>query len=377
MDSKAPSSVQELSPSLGGNPDLSDTKPVRASEELDWKALEAYTREHLAAALGAQFDAASPLTIEQFPGGHSNLTYLLRFGQQEFVMRRPPFGPVPPKAHDMAREYRILAAVHPAYPLAPRPFLLCEDASIIGSVFYLMERRHGLVVRNEEPPELAGRPAERRRVSEAMVDALADMHLVDVKAHGLDALGKPAGFVERQVRGWNERWFRSQTTELPEMNSLAAWLLERLPPDPAKPALVHGDFKLDNVMLDAHDIGRLVAVLDWEMSAIGDPLVDLGIVLGYWVHILMVEQRDAVTSVTHHEGWFTRAEVLERYGARTGFDLTNIAFYEVFAIFKLAVVLQQIFYRYHRGQTDDQRFATLDQRVTKLAHVATSLAEKS
>src|ERR1044071_4457284 len=145
MNSEVPTSVQAVSPSLGGSPDSSDTKPVRRSEELDWKALEAYARENLTAALGTQFDAAAPLTIEQFPGGHSNLTYLLRFGHQEFVMRRPPFGPVPPKAHDMAREYRILAAVHPAYPLAPRPFLLCEDAGIIGSVFYLMERRHGLV----------------------------------------------------------------------------------------------------------------------------------------------------------------------------------------------------------------------------------------
>jgi aminoglycoside phosphotransferase (APT) family kinase protein len=376
MDSEAPSSVQELSPLPDGAPDASDTRPVRRSEELDWKAVEAYAREHLAETLGAQFDASSRFAVEQFPGGHSNLTYLLRFGNQEFVMRRPPFGPVPPKAHDMAREYRILSAVHPVYPLAPRPYLLCEDASIIGSVFYLMERRRGLVVRSEEPPELAGQPDARRRVSEAIVDAFAEMHLIDVKAHGLESLGKPAGFVERQVRGWNERWFRSQTTELPEMNSLAAWLLERLPPDPVRPALVHGDFKLDNVMLDARNIGQLVAVLDWEMSAIGDPLVDLGILLGYWAHILMVEQRDAVTSVTHHEGWFTRAEILDRYSVRTRFDLTNIAFYEVFAIFKLAVVLQQIFYRYHRGQTDDPRFAALDQRVTKLARVATSLAEK-
>ena len=357
-------------------PDSSDTRPVRASEELDWDALAAYVREKLAAALGEQFDAAAPLEVEQFPGGHSNLTYLLRFGDQEFVMRRPPFGPVPPKAHDMAREYRILEAVHPVYTLAPRPLLLCEDACVIGSTFYIMERRRGLVVRTEEPPELAGRPRARRRASAAVVDALASLHAVDIEAHGLIALGKPFGFVARQVHGWSERWKRSQTSELRLMDMLAAWLVERLPPDPQRPTLVHGDFKLDNVMLDPQDTGQLVGVFDWEMSTVGDPLVDLGIFLAYWVHTSTASQRGSIASVTHGEGWFTRAEIIERYSRQTKFDLTNITFYEVFAVFKLAVVLQQIFYRYHRGQTDDPRFAALDEHVKWLAHIATGLAEK-
>jgi aminoglycoside phosphotransferase (APT) family kinase protein len=366
-------------PSLasGETVDSSDTKPVRASEQLDWEALACYARERLKAELGDRFDATAPMIVEQFPGGHSNLTYLLRFGNQEFAMRRPPFGPVPPKAHDMARECRILAAVHPVFPLAPRPYVLCEDTSVIGSTFYIMERRHGLVIRYDEPPELTDRPAERRRVSVAMVDVLADLHLVDISAHGLAALGKPAGFVERQVRGWLQRWQGSQTSEQPEMDALAQWLVERLPLDPARPALLHGDFKLDNVMLDALDLGRLVAVFDWEMSAVGDPLVDFGILLAYWIHTVPASQGDALTSVTCRPGWFTREEMLERYAARTGFDLTKIEFYEVFAVFKLAVVLQQIFYRYHRGQTDDPRFATLDKRVTWLARIATTLAEKA
>jgi aminoglycoside phosphotransferase (APT) family kinase protein len=358
-------------------PDSSDTKPVRASEQLDWDALARYTRSRLAAELSERFDVSSPLTVEQFPGGHSNLTYLLRFGEQEFVMRRPPFGPVAPTAHNMAREYRILAAVHPVFPLAPRPFALCEDDSVVGSTFYLMERRHGLVVRFEEPPELTNRPVERRRVSEAMVDALADLHKVDVSAPPLSSLGKPAGFVGRQVSGWSDRWKRSQTSDLSEMDALSRWLVEHLPPDPSRPSLVHGDFKLDNVMLDADDIGRIVAVFDWEMSAVGDPLVDLGILLAYWVHTATESQRDALTSITHGAGWFTRQEILKRYGARTGLDLTKIAFYEVFAVFKLAVVLQQIFFRYHRGQTDDQRFARLDERVTWLARIGAALVEKS
>ena len=374
--SDEPTSLIAAAPAEVATADSSDTNPVRASEQLDWDALAGYARERLAAELGDRFDATAPMIVEQFPGGHSNLTYLLRFGRQECVMRRPPFGPVPPKAHDMARECRILAAVHPVFPLAPQPYVLCEDASVIGSTFYLMERRHGLVVRYDEPPEIADQPEARRRVSAAMVDALADLHAVEINAHGLAALGKPSGFVERQVRGWSERWKRSQTSEQPGMDLLAAWLVDRLPPDAARPTLLHGDFKLDNVMLDALDVGRLIAVFDWEMSAVGDPLVDLGILLAYWVHTVPASQGDALTSVTRRPGWFTRAEMLERYAARTGSDLTKIEFYEVFAVFKLAVVLQQIFYRFHRGQTDDARFARLDERVKWLERIAAALAER-
>lgn len=357
--------------------DSSDTNPVRASEQLAWDNLAAYARPKLQAVLVDGFDESAPLTVEQFHGGHSNLTYLLRFGDQEFVMRRPPFGPLALKAHDMAREYRILEAVHNVFPLAPRPFALCEDTSVIGSVFYIMERRHGLVVRFEEPPELANRPAERRRVSEAMVAALAALHNVDISAPKLSALGKPAGFVERQVSGWGERWKRSQTSELPEMDMLAAWLTAHLPSDPLRPTLVHGDFKLDNVMLDSADLGRIVGVFDWEMCAVGDPLVDVGILLCYWVHTAKATQRDALTSVTDRPGWFTREEILERYAAQTRINLANITFYEVFAVFKLTVVLQQIFFRYHHGQTDDPRFATLDQRVEWLARIGASLVARS
>jgi len=347
----------------------SDTRPVRQSEQLDWDALAEYVRENL-------LHSDSPMTVEQFPGGHSNLTYLLRFGDQEFVMRRPPFGPVPPKAHDMAREYRILAAVNPVFNLAPKPLLLCEDTSVIGSIFYLMERRHGIILRVAEPPEFEAQPILRRRTSEAMIDTLADLHNVDITESGLTGVGKPAGFVERQLKGWRERWHGSQTTELPEMDMLAAWLSDRLPADPIRPTLVHGDFKLDNVMLDASDFGRMVAVFDWEMSTVGDPLVDLGILLCYWLHTVPVSQGDAAVSMTQRPGWFTRKEIVDRYAARTGFDLNGLYFYEVFAVFKLAVVLQQIFYRYHHGQTDDARFATLDERVKLLARIAVSLVEK-
>ena len=354
-------------------PDAPDARPVRPTEQLDWARLAAYLREHLAACGIAGLDLSREMQVAQFPGGHSNLTYLLRFGDTELVLRRPPLGPVPPTAHDMAREHRWLAAVHPVFPRAPRPYLLCEDAGIVGSVFYVMERRHGLIVRHEEPPALAaspGRTAARRRVSEALVDALADLHGIDVTASALAGLGKPAGFVERQVRGWTDRWQRSKIADLPEMDALAGWLSGRLPPQPERPAIVHGDFKLDNVVLDASDVGSVVAVLDWEMSALGDPLVDVGILLAYWAPTARPGQRDALTSVTDRPGWCTRDEIVERYAARTGRDVSAITFYETFAMFKVAVVIQQIFYRYVRGQTNDPRFAGFGERVTYLAREA-------
>jgi aminoglycoside phosphotransferase (APT) family kinase protein len=329
---------------------MSDTRPVRPTEQLDWPKIAAY--------LGLR-----DLQVEQFPGGHSNLTYLLRSGDRELVLRRPPFGPVPPRAHDMAREFRVLAAVHPLFPLAPEPYVLCEDTSVAGAVFYTMERRHGVVIRTDEPPEF-DEPL-RRDVSASIVDTLADLHAV----RGIESLGKPAGFVARQIRGWTERWHGSKTSDVPEMEQLAAWLAQRIPPDPARPALVHGDYKLDNVMLDGRDPRRLAGVFDWEMAAVGDPLVDVGILLCYWVHI-----DDPVTA---RPGWSGRDEILARYAARASASLDGIALYEVFAVFKLAVVLQQIYARYVRGQTDDPRFASMGERVTMLARKAAAMAAEA
>ena len=350
-----------------------DTRDVR--EPLDWPRLEAYLHKHLAGVALAGLDLSRPMSVEQFAGGHSNLTYLVRFGSCELVLRRPPFGPIPPTAHDMAREHRWLGALHSLYSLAPRPFLFCDDAGVIGANFYLMERRRGVVVRSEEPPALADRPDMRRRVSAALIDALVDLHAIDVVKTSLSALGKPAGFVERQVRGWTDRWNKSKTGEIPEMEALAGWLLREMPADPARAAVVHGDFKLDNVMLDAGDLARLVAVFDWEMCALGDPLVDVGILLAYWTRSEPPEHRDALTTITDRPGWFSRNEIIERYATGSGRDLSNIHFYETFALFKIAVVIQQIYSRYARGQTDDPRFAHFDVRIAHLARQAAALAE--
>ncbi|HEY0143873.1 MAG TPA: phosphotransferase family protein [Thermoanaerobaculia bacterium] len=344
---------------------MNDTRPVRSSEQLDWEKLAEYLRREL--------NVAGPMTVSQFAGGHSNLTYDLAFGDFELVLRRPPFGPVPPRAHDMARECRVLSAVHPHFPLAPRPYLLCEDTSVIGSVFYVMERRRGIVLRTDEPSffdeEL------RARVSGSMIDTLAGLHGIDVAAHGLGALGKPAGFVARQIKGWTERWHGSKTSDVADMEWLARWLEERIPADPPRATLVHGDYKLDNVMLADDDPSRLVGVFDWEMSAIGDPLVDLGILLCYWVHA--VSESDAMPGITRRAGWFARDEIIARYAVRSGAAVDNIAVYEVFAVFKLAVVIQQIYARYVRGQTNDPRFAALGERVAWLARIARELASRA
>lgn len=349
-----------------------ETTAVRAGETLDWSRLAAYVRAHFA-------DSGEPvshdeMSVEQFPGGHSNLTYLLRFGEREFVCRRPPFGTLPPRAHDMAREYRLLARVHSVFTLAPRPILLCEDASVIGVTFYLMERRRGLIIRAHEPAFIDGRADVRRAISSNLVDALVALHAVDVRAHRLDNLGKPTGFITRQVKGWTERWRKAQTVEVAEMEHVARWLDENMPLDAITSTLVHGDFKLDNVMLDERDATRIVGIFDWEMAAIGDPLVDLGILLSYWTHAAAaIPDAASLAGVTHLPGWFTRDEIVERYAARSGRDVSNIKFYEVFAVFKLAVVAGQIFYRFHRGQTADERFARFDEYVRALAKRAASL----
>jgi aminoglycoside phosphotransferase (APT) family kinase protein len=347
---------------------------VRAGEQLNWSRVAGHLRQHLSGRAIPGLDLSLDPVVEQFHGGHSNLTYLLRYRGVELVLRRPPLGPLPPTAHDMAREHRWLDAIHPLFPLAPRTYLLCEDPEIAGAPFYVMERRQGLVVRGDEPPQLADQPAARGRVSRAMVETLAALHAVDVTQPGVSHLGKPAGFVERQVRGWTDRWHRSKTDEIPEMEALSAWLPTQLPPNADPPAIVHGDFKLDNVMLDPSDAGRLVAVFDWEMTALGDPLIDVGIFLAYWSHGRRLEPNDALASVTDRPGWFSRQEVLDCYAAASGRDLSRMAFYEAFALFKVAVVIQQIYFRYKRGQTADERFARFDVRVRHLATQAAKVA---
>jgi aminoglycoside phosphotransferase (APT) family kinase protein len=346
----------------------SDTSPVRAGEELDVKALGAYLRSRL----GADVAAAAEVELSQFAGGHSNLTYLIKFGAEQFVLRRPPVGPVAPTAHDMPREFRLLEAINPYFSLAPRPVLLCEDVSVIGVPFYLMERRDGLIVRDRIPGEIGDDPAKRRSVSEAVIDTLASLHQVDIQSSGIVRIGKPEGFVRRQVRGWSERWQRSRTSDISEMDEVRRWLGENVPVEqPAEATIVQSDFKLDNIMLAANEPSRVVAVLDWEMCSVGDPLIDLGLLLCYWT-LTGSGDSQSLRAVTVGPGWMTREEMIARYQERTGRDLSRIVFYETFARFKVAVIIQQIYFRFVRGQTSDQRFRNFDRLVQHLATEAYS-----
>lgn len=343
--------------------DPSDVAPVRPDEQLDASVVAGYLRGRLP-------ESDRPLEILQFPGGHANLTYLLRFGDREYVLRRPPLGPIAPRSHDMVREYRALAALGPYFAPAPRVFVLCEDPAVIGAPFFVMERRHGLVVRRTMPPEIADEPAVRRRIGEAAIDTLADLHAVPVAGTPVAALGKPVGFVERQIRGWADRWQRAKTEELAAMDTLAEWLIARIPPA-NRATVVHNDFKLDNMMLDARDPGHVVAVLDWDMTTLGDPLIDVGTLLGYWPEANDPPERLAIAmQPTYLDGFPTRAEIVARYAARSGRDLGAIGFFETFALFKLAVVLQQIYVRFVRGQTKDERFAAMGESVKRLAEIA-------
>jgi aminoglycoside phosphotransferase (APT) family kinase protein len=332
---------------------------MRQGEELNSEALSQYLSDKVPG-------AENGFTITQFSSGHSNLTYLLT-GSHEYVLRRGPLGPVPPKAHDMAREYRVLEAIHPQFPEAPRVFHLCEDQSVIGAVFFLMQRRHGLVLHDVIPPAVAQIPDYPAHISEAFIQCLVRLHAIDVAQTGLLALGKPDGFLERQVQGWADRWQRAKTEEVATMDNVICWLREKRPVS-GTPTLVHNDYKLDNVMLPLGNVDRIEAVLDWEMTTVGDPLADLGLTLCYWAW---------AHSISAQPGWHTREQFVNRYAELSGRDVSKVNYYEVLGIFKLAVILQQIYFRFRRGQTTDKRFEGFGTRVQALAQMATSLVEQN
>lgn len=347
-----------------------DTIEVRNGEQLDWAKVELYLRMHI-----PDIDA-SPLEVRQFPSGASNLTYLVRIGEWEGVLRRPPFGPLAPKAHDMRREAGLLERIHPVFPLAPQPYIFCDDRAIMDVPFYVMERRRGFVINDAFPAGVEAAPELCRSLSEQVVDTLVEIHAVDWRAAGLAEFGHPEGFLERQVKSWIERYYRSQTDESPDVESLARWLVEHIPASPA-PALIHNDYKLNNMMMSTEDPAQPVAVLDWEMTTIGDPLFDLAISLVYWVQQDDPQElRVILPTVTHQPGFFSRAEFMERYAAKSGRDLSSMHFYMTFAYFKLAVILQQIYVRWKRGQTQDPRFAIFGSRITTLVEYTARLVER-
>jgi aminoglycoside phosphotransferase (APT) family kinase protein len=274
----------------------------------------------------------------------------------------------------MRRESGLLEHIHPVFPLAPRPYLFCDDLDIMGVPFYVMERRKGLVLNDTFPDGIEATPELCRRISETVVDTLVEIHAIDWRATGLTEFGHPEGFLQRQVTGWIERYARSQTDESPDVTALTRWLVAHTPVSPA-PSLIHNDFKLNNMLLDAHDLARPVAVLDWEMATIGDPLFDLAISLSYWVQDDdPMALRNILPTITHLPGFISRAEFIERYATKSGRDLSSMHFYLTFAYFKLAVILQQIYIRWLRGQTQDPRFAIFGSRIRTLIDHANQLA---
>ncbi|HKN77271.1 MAG TPA: phosphotransferase family protein [Candidatus Acidoferrum sp.] len=344
------------------------TTAVRPGEELDLAKLEPFLRAHFPSESGS-------LIVRQYPSGHSNLTYSLQLGSREMVLRRPPFGSKVKTAHDMSREFRVLSKLHAHYPPAPRVLIFCDDESVLGTPFYLMEPIHGVILRREVPPGLHFSPAVARRVCESFLDNLALLHGLDYSAVGLADLGKPQGYLERQVRGWIERYHGSKTHEIPEIEALSNWIQQRMPASGAA-ALIHNDYKYDNVVLDPNDLARIIGVLDWEMCTIGDPLTDLGSALAYWVDASdppeILETRWGPTT---YPGSLSRAELVQRYAQKTGRDASEMAFYLVFARFKIAVIVQQIYYRYHQGLTHDERFASMPDRIKLLLQAALRTAE--
>ena len=343
---------------------------VRPGEELPIERLHEYLSAHLP-------DLTAPLVVEQFPAGFSNLTYLLRSGDRELVLRRPPVGAKIKTAHDMSREYRILSHLYPIYKKVPRPLLFCDDESILGAPFYVMERVTGIILRAQRPKGLDLPPELMRRLSVAFIENLAEIHELDYEAAGLGELGSPQGYVKRQVEGWTGRYFNARTDDVPAIEKLADWLQQNLPADSERAGLIHNDYKYDNLVLDPHDLGRVIAVLDWEMATIGDPLMDFGTSLGYWVETNDPEEWQRYGfGLTSLPGSFTRTELLDRYRHRTGRRIDDPVFYFSYGLLKIAVIVQQIYFRYQKGLTRDPRFAGLGALVKACGALAQRAIER-
>ncbi len=331
---------------------VDEAKPMKEGDPLDVAALERVLRERMPTATGA-------FTLQRFPSGHSNLTYLARFGDAELVLRAPPPGASTLKsgAHDMEREHRILQRLHPHYPKAPQPVCFVEAAaSPFGGAFYAMERKRGVVLRGTKSDLDA---AQLRALSQNLVDGLVELHSIDVARAGLLELGKPDGYVQRQVTGWAERYEKAKTDDIAEMDSVAAWLRAHVPAT-KDTAFVHNDYKYDNVVLDPADPTKIIAVLDWELSTVGDPILDLGTTLAYWIDATDDDDAQQLPfGPTMLPGNLTRTELVARYALRSGRDVSNALFAYVCATFKVAVIAQQIYFRYAKGFTTDERFAPM------------------
>lgn len=341
----------------------------RPGEELDASSLEEFLRSRLPTPF-------KKLDILQFPAGSSNLTYLVQLGSTQYVLRRPPFGNTVKTAHDMKREFDVLSRLAFIYPPAPEPILFCDDESVIGAEFYLMEKKNGVVIRGAVPDEIAESNEIQHRLCRKFIENLARLHSVNYTSAGLGELGKPEGYNRRQVEGWTQRYLAAKTEEQAELEISMDWLCDNIPSESGA-SLIHNDYKFDNVMLDPDDLTRIVAVLDWEMVTIGDPLMDLGTTLGYWMSPEFGEElmnmpfnpRILMENIS-------RRELVEMYASARGIAQPDMLFYYVFGTFKIAVIVQQIYARFVKGMTKDERFANFDRFVAALGRISNSAIER-
>jgi aminoglycoside phosphotransferase (APT) family kinase protein len=344
---------------------------VRLDEQLPLDAVEAFIKDTLPGSSG-------PVRLHQFPSGASNRTYLVSCGENEMVLRCPPFGTKAATAHDMGREFRVLSALHGHWPYAPQPLAYTEDETIIGCPFYILERRRGIILRKELPAGLFMNASAVHRLFVRFVEVLHELHALDYRKIGLADLGKPAGYVQRQVLGWNKRYRSARTPDVPDCEAIMAWLEKNMPSETDRPGIIHNDFKFDNIVLDADSPLNIIGVLDWEMCTLGDPLMDLGCTLGYWVQKDdPVEMHQMRTMPTHVAGALGRREFVELYGQLSNLEMEHFDFYYCFGIFRLIVIIQQIYYRFYHGQTRNERCKRYAAGVPILARAARRVMERS
>ncbi len=343
---------------------MDKAKDIRKGEELQLENIEQYLRSTIEGLSGE-------MSVKQFHGGHANLTYLFKFGERELVLRRPPFGKIAPGAHDMKREFRVLSKLYKQYPAAPRAFSYCEDESIIGAKFVVMERRTGVVLRYELPACFIGLQDVEERCTLALIKSQAALHQVNVDTAELNKLGRPEGFAERQLKGWGQRWTLSQTEENKDMETLHQ-LLQKDIPTPQAVSIIHNDFKFDNCQFQPDNPDEITSVFDWDMCTIGDPLFDFGSTLGYWPNKYFSEEMPILLKGNFPK----RAFLIDRYAELTGFQMDRISWYESFAYYKTAIILQQLYQRYLKGDTSDPRMAKFAMAAKEYSSAAIKILRK-
>lgn len=340
-----------------------DTVEVRKGEELDVPQLDAVLKQQIHGLSGEP-------KITQYPSGASNLTYAVDYPGRRMVLRRPPHGDKPKSGHDMHREYRVMTALAGHVPV-PKTLYYTDDAAIIGAEFYVMDRSDGPLIHTTIPKDWGWGEGEARQLCENFFQSLVDLHSVDYKAVGLGDFGKPEGYVERQIMGWNRRWAKAWTDDIEKFEDVQQWLVDNMPATERGAAIVHGDFRIDNCILKADDPTQIEAILDWEISALGDPMMDLGNTLAYWIQADDPDfMKLTVRQPCMAPGMMTRQEILDFYAAKTGADVSGFQFYYVYGIWRLAVIIQQIYARYYRGQNDNPRFKDYGKMTAALGNLA-------